>query len=542
MRRTLSKILEQPVYLWLLGIYPILYLYAANLGLVIDREVLFCLCGMLAATTIGFLVANRFIKDRYKTAFILSICSLIFTLSGHVFMAAFMPKSLFVWTLMLSLSAAIIVALLCRSHAQMFFAGAAPISNLIVLALLAIPTFKLVTEYLTMSPYVSPVSTSDISTAAQPKPAKVNDSPTQPDIYYIIPDGYPSDAWLQDKMNYDNSKFTTALEDRGFVVAKHAQSNYGATLMSLASVLNMRYYASNPSSYTNIDYLRLSIADNAVARQFQEIGYTYIQLLSGYLIPSPTADIIRDFTPSGIVEVEIDQNMISTIKLANREPAKIGNHLQLGHFYKRSFISLYVDTTLFRILASQLNKLIIRDESAPYHLYAPERFLTTIDEAGSIASMPEATFAVIHLLKPHWPVTFNEHGEVIEITEPSQQEYFAEFQFTNGKFLEMIDTIMRESLHPPVIIFQSDHGSTYGSTRTEDDKFTHFDIYATYYLSDSYSISLPKSYTSINTFPLIMNEIFGTDYELQNDRLNELLIGYWAPFEQADVTLEFAHK
>ena len=63
-------------------------------------------------------------------------------------------------------------------------------------------------------------------------------------------------------MNYDNSRFTQALVDRGFTVVPHAQSNYAATLLSLASVLNMQHYSSNPSPLGDLDHLRLSIADS----------------------------------------------------------------------------------------------------------------------------------------------------------------------------------------------------------------------------------------------------------------------------------------
>ena len=76
---------------------------------------------------------------------------------------------------------------------------------------------------------------------------KAYDSETLPDIYYIIPAGYPSDAWLRDEMGFDNSEFTNALEKRGFVIADHAQSNYAFTVFSLASTLNYRYFKDNPT-------------------------------------------------------------------------------------------------------------------------------------------------------------------------------------------------------------------------------------------------------------------------------------------------------
>ena len=35
----ISRVLNQPFYFWLVAVYPILYLYTMNFGLVIEREV-----------------------------------------------------------------------------------------------------------------------------------------------------------------------------------------------------------------------------------------------------------------------------------------------------------------------------------------------------------------------------------------------------------------------------------------------------------------------------------------------------------------------
>ena len=203
---------------------------------------------------------------------------------------------------------------------------------------------------------------------------KVHDSSRRPDIYFIFPDAYPSDAWLQSAMNYDNSQFTEALKARGFVVNTHTQSNYGITLMSLASTLNMTYIASNPSPFADTDYLRLLISDSIVARKIKQLGYTFVQFLSGYLIPSPTADINRDFTPLGPIEIGVDGQTFSTV-LVDGLPIDDYNIFDMSHFYKRSFISLYLDTTLLRILSYELGKVIFANESTSYDLFAPARFL-----------------------------------------------------------------------------------------------------------------------------------------------------------------------
>ena len=239
-----------------------------------------------------------------------------------------------------------------------------------------------------------------------------------------------------------------------------------------------------------------------MARQLKELGYSYIQLLSGFLIPSPIADINRDYTPRGPIDIKVQHGDVSSAIVYDPQGESLLHH-DRRRFYKQPFISLYIDTTLLRPFGPLLTRMLY-DQSKRYGLFAPERFLQTIENVRSIVAMPEATFTLIHLLKPHRPTVFNERGEIIrKINEPNHQEYFAEFTFTNSKFLQLVDNILDGSTNQPIIIFQADHGSTYGEVRTRDRRSTHFDTYAAYYLPDTFSIDWPEPYTLINAFPLI---------------------------------------
>ena len=82
--------------------------------------------------------------------------------------------------------------------------------NLIMLAMHAIIGVTLAHSFATTSPFVPTLEERQTVDSIEPPSTKVSDSATRPDIYYIIPDGYPSDAWLQSAMNYDNSYFTDA--------------------------------------------------------------------------------------------------------------------------------------------------------------------------------------------------------------------------------------------------------------------------------------------------------------------------------------------
>ena len=206
----------------------------------------------------------------------------------------------------------IAVMLLQAKGTPSFFVNIVPSINLVALALVCMTGIVLIRGYSDRSLFETLVLEESVFTDFGNNRLKRNDTPARPDIYYIIPDGYPSDSWLQDAMDYDNTEFSQALKNRGFQIARHAQSNYGATLVSLASILNMRHFNSNPSPFIDLDYLRLSIADSVVARKLKELGYTYIQLLSGFLIPNPVADINRDFTRRGPVDIEVMQSDIAS--------------------------------------------------------------------------------------------------------------------------------------------------------------------------------------------------------------------------------------
>ena len=541
MSSRLTRILQKPFYPCLFAIYPVLHLYSTNLGLVKDQEVLTCVQLMLAATVLVLVATRAIVGSQHKAAFLVSELGLFFSLSGHLYEIVLPYVSALYWTAGVLLVAAIVTAELVKLPPPKFFLSATPVLNLIasVLVLGQIPVIA--AYYASNSSGYLSVLQGHATTDRSRVSAKVLDSLSRPDIYYIIPDGYPSDAWLRDAMNFDNSAFTQALEKRGFEINELAQSNYGATLVSLASTLNVTYMASNPSPFADTDYFRSSISDSKVAQTLQQLGYTYVQLLSGYLVPSLIADISRDFTPAGTVDIEHLPNALYTRTLENANG--INHRLGFSSFYKRPFLPLYLDTTLLRAFGNELIRFLGQDVTAPYDMFAPERFLATIDELESIVAMPEATFTVVHLLKPHRPTVFDEHGKLIGIVKrPSPQEHLAELRFINSKFLAMIDTILEGSNREPIIIFQADHGSLYGSTRTDDGRLIHFDAYSAYRLSEDYTIEVPRPFTFINTFPLLLNTVFDADLGLLDNRLIELLEGNTAPFEQVDVTEIYRHK
>ncbi|MCY4465086.1 MAG: sulfatase-like hydrolase/transferase [Chloroflexi bacterium] len=371
------------------------------------------------------------------------------------------------------------------------------------------------------------------------------DSRQRPDIYYIIPDGYPSDEWHLTEMNLDNSEFTKALRERGFVIAPHAQSNYSATLNALAATLNMRYHESNLSGFADLDYLQSEIAVNEVARLLLERGYTFLQLMSGFLLPSPIADENLEFGVNGAINVLPAEGLLSPqrVRWGHENEPQVLDMLKIDENVQMPFAPLYFETTLLRIALPLLEDLRLASGNTPYGLYSPRRFLETLDELERIAQRPEATFTIAHLLKPHGPLSFDASGNTVERTWfPTAQAYEAELTFVNQMFLNTMDSILAASDGNALIIFQADHGTIHGRNSPQHNRMTQFDIYAAYYLPDGFIIEMPQPYTTINSFTLIMNEVFGAGLDLQEDRYFELPKGYDALFEQVEVTDEFLNR
>jgi len=515
-----------------------------NYGLVFDREVPIALFWMLAATVICYIVLYAAIRNLHVTAMITTAISLCFSLSGHVYRLIAERESPLVWSLMVLILAAIAVTELLKiRNVKLLEQFTLPL-NLIASSMILMQAITLFAQY--SATFANPLQSARVegAIAAQETASKINDSSTVPDIYFIVPDGYPSDAWLRSAMHFDNTTFTEALQARGFVIAPHAQSNYGISLPSLAALLNMRHFNSNPSVFSELDYLRLAISDSEVVRFLKQRGYTYVQLLSGYLFPSPIADINRDFTADGTIEVSVEHGDLRVAIGATAQTK--GAETNLRYFHQRSFLTLFIETTLLEFVAIRWPNLFLIDNRRPYDVFSPHRFLDSIDEINAIVAMPEATFNFVHLLKPHRPIVFDGNGKILEKrveTKKKREAHLAELKFVNRKFVEMIDIILEGSPHQPVIIFQADHGSRYGEIHNpaDDGRFVYFDVYSAYYVPDRYSLEIPQPYTTVNTFPLILNSVFDAGLKFSENRLFEVSRTRSKPLDLKDVTESFAN-
>jgi hypothetical protein len=382
-----------------------------------------------------------------------------------------------------------VFSLLWASRPKWSFVSAAPTLNTVALALLVMSVWQMIPEIQPRSAHAlalprAPIQT-DLVRPAQP-----------PDVYLFLLDSYGRADLLKQAYGFDNSQFLKELEKRGFYVAECSQSNYVRTEISLASSLNMQYLQDlsekfNPEN-TGRRLLWDSLKHNAVRYNFESMGY----------------ETVFFKTEFDWLNLDDADHFLS--------PPAISSGMT-------DFEGLFLRTTLARY-AQDWGWV---DPDYVLGVTARDRFNYVFNSIDDIASMPQPTFAYIHLISPHPPFVFDASGNP---TDPAdfwneqrlypadryEKGYVNQAQFLNKKMLQAIDTILAESDVPPVIIVQGDHGPW---LQPKDRRMW---ILAALYLPGARDKLYP-SISPVNFFRLVFDTYFGGKYDMLKD------VSYFSP-------------
>lgn len=313
------------------------------------------------------------------------------------------------------------------------------------------------------------------------------DADKLPDVYYIIPDMYANSNVLNEYFDYNNQEFLDYLSDKGFSVAYESQSNYPMTYFSLASTLNMEYinYLGEILGEDSTDFKLVGqmIEDNMTLRFFKSMGYKSVHLGT-------------DATTFGGKNADIE----------------------------------VVETTLDNFARLLMKKTILRPFGGRYGFRenviskrVGEGILNLFDKLGDVPDIEGPKFVFAHITSPHGPYVFGRNGEEVKIkfldTEKDPRKamplYLDQLIFINKKLEAVVEQILSKSEIPPIIVIQSDHGINFLPPEIYDEKtrvHTRVRNFSAYYLPGKDKGILPESMTPVNTFRLIFDQYFGTDY------------------------------
>jgi len=311
------------------------------------------------------------------------------------------------------------------------------------------------------------------------------------DVYYIILDAYGRSDILLNSLDYDNSAFVHKLQELGFYVAPCAQSNYSKTDLSLSSSLNMNYVTTLDASLTPEKTDRLPlwnlVKDNQVKAMFHELGYQTIAFETGF-----------------------DFSHLNNLDMFYTPQRKGFNEFEI----------LYARTTFARLLDDA--GLLARFHYTPEDRKR-ELILFDLEQLQKIPSIPGPKFVFAHLVIPHQPFVFGPNGEVSVIQEKVNKGntyytvhdyelgYVNQAKFISEQISQVVQSIIENSSIPPIIIIQGDHGPSHAN------ESTRMGILNAYYFPDAQP-ALYSTITPINTFRMLFNTYFGTEFSLLKDR------------------------
>jgi hypothetical protein len=99
--------------------------------------------------------------------------------------------------------------------------------------------------------------------------------------------------------------------------------------------------------------------------------------------------------------------------------------------------------------------------------------------------------------------------------------YTEQLQYINKRTLQTVDTILAHSRRRPIIIIQGDHGSRMNLSWTSLEKTDvrePFSILNAYYVPESVRAHLYEGISPVNTFRILLTDVFGADLKPLPDR------------------------
>lgn len=509
---------------FLFGLYPVLALIAHNASEMDFSTGYRAIFFSLLFTLVLFSVSYAVIRDPVKSGLLVSVLILLFYSYGHINLLArdwslggfFLGRHRVLIPLYMILLG-VACWLILRTKRDL--SGSTRILNAFALILLFMPLFQIAGSL------VEQYRARQQIEAEYAHQSRVSISPNQipPDVYYIVLDGYPRGDFVEQNLSSSNQTFLDQLVERDFYVANCSQSNYSDTRFSLASTLNMTYLdgsTNKPEVVHPGAVLDQMIRSSEVQQNFSDLGYTIITFESGY---------------KWLRWEQSDQHL----NLADEK------NKQLSGLGLNDFERLLVDTTAGKLLLdlstiSRGNQLAeILDNPRAAHR---ERVMYSLEKLPQIpAEFPSPKFIYAHIIFPHPPFVVDQAGNPLQNAPANELAAYADqITYLDGRLLKIIDAILQESVPPPVIILQGDHGATIDYQEHGFDPALRLGIFNAYYLpANSTQSSLPVTpreelypeISPINSFRLVFDNYFSGEYGLLEDLS---ILGRQSPYIRLD--------
>ena len=335
---------------------------------------------------------------------------------------------------------------------------------------------------------------------AQPIPNRGGDTKPLPDIYIVILDEYANSSVLRERFGFDNRAFEDSLRHLGFTIPTLVRSNYAHTLLSLPSLLNFAYLTDLTKE------LGPRQTDPTLPNHLVENNRTIFFLKDrGYRIA---------FFPS--------QWWISTERSRHADVQfRAWEGFHLGRAATRSDLRrAFVSRTPLALLQRG-------DRHDADHV---QRTLTGL---AALTRDSSPTFALAHVLNPHYPYVFDADCRV-HAKRPArkwgqgrEQDYVEQLQCLNHLLLGTVTRLLQDPRAEPIILLVGDHGTNalgYNNASQAEDVSPdqareRLGAFAAFRLPRGVKVDVPDSVTLVNLVPTLLNSYFDTHLPVHPDSL-----------------------
>jgi len=505
------RIQDLPLHPLLAAAYPVLFLFATNAAEQVTLGPLWRPLGLAVGTAAASLVALRLmVGDWYRAGLLTTILVIGFFGYGHAWnLAGGRLDSQ--WPLIGAWGLLVLIGLYVAWRLRGWARVATPALNLVAALLLLMNGWGL-TQAVVALGASAPVERELTSVELDPGEGRL------PDVYTIILDRYAGSTALEESFSFDNEPFLTALEERGFRVARDAHANYIKTPLSLVSSLDMKLLDADElkeqqESGRDRDPIQRLLRERLVVPSaFKELGYQYVHVANWWAPSATNVDADRVFRYDG-------QDEFSTV---------------------------LAQTTLLRA--------INEPEAAPTDPYdwrvLRNHTRYALDTLDQIPGIPGPKFVYAHLLIPHDPYVFDTDGSftgrALVAERGRDDSYRRQLEYANSRMLGLVDRILATSGDDAVIVLQADEGP-FPERYAEDEWAFRWSDATDAELEEKFGVlfamrvpgadldaaGFRDDLTLVNTWPIVFNARFGTDLELLPDRIwaHESLYQFFDLFE-----------
>ncbi|HPO86674.1 MAG TPA: hypothetical protein PLN86_12575 [Candidatus Hydrogenedentes bacterium] len=326
-----------------------------------------------------------------------------------------------------------------------------------------------------------------------------------PDVYVLVLDGYPRGDVLRERLGYNNLLFESEMGELGFVTASQSLANYADANASLAAFLNFDYLpAPISASWNAAAYYRLC-RDNRLFQLFRDAGYRIV---------------------AGSSELDCE-----------------GLSEQVDTVIKLETVPTEFETALLEqtVVGSILNGFYAwRYQNPIYWRFEPRRarILHVMDEIPRLAKSPseQPQLVYAHFPIPSLPFLFTSVGERAvpygdsrhgdeEVYRGTARDFVAAYAeqitFTNRRLLRIAKTLVQESTRPAVVILVSSQGLRNPEGGTSSAVETA-NLISMRFPDTCPSVPSGEPYdtiTLVNVIRVVWNRVVGADLPLLPDRV-----------------------